>query len=224
MKDELRWSIHLPTGHCKHDIGLDAYIGQCESSEVIPILGPFSTKELSISERQLALINWNLTQELEHFRKSKYIVWGALSPTAGPQNIVVLDQYISWIPDPSARTNWAFSAGIQSLQHSNKRIIEREWSLTTRQNEIVHNSGMGFRYSNNCFCSDFTRMITQSSAIAFVPNQLDDSVWHSENLKPCSHALAKIGLKALCATQKRKSFARTINIEITNDLELAFAN
>lgn len=223
MKDEFRWSIHLPSGHCKHEFGLDAYIGDCNSPTIIPLLGPFGPEKLAISERKLAKVNWMLSQTVEQEYDSKYVVWGALSPSIRTSNIEVLGRSTSWIPDPSARLNWAFTSGLKLLGLPNTQI-EREWSFTTQANEIHHSSGIGFRYSNDCFSGDTTKMISQISATAFVSRKLDDNVWTPVNLEDGVHALAKVGLKVLCAAQTRESYSRTIKVDLSQELQFAKAS
>ncbi len=223
MNSESLWSIHTPSGHCKHPSGIDAYIGYTQNPEIVPMLGPYSAKDVRITEKEIAECSWELSQQIEQTQKAKYVVWGSLTSNKKSPSIVVLDQQKNWIPDPSARTNWGHTAG--SLDYTDYNIREalyREWCVHDNPNQISHNSGLNFAFSDGCFSKKLSKMITQSTATISVSRTLNYDLWDESTWSLGAHCLAKIAFRVLCLIQNRPTLNRAISTRFTKLAKLEF--
>ena len=187
------WSIDYRSGHCKHPLGLDAFVGTSDSARFTPILGPYSKKDLS--ERQVAIATSDLLKTIERSSKARISVFGTVDRSYRGERISVIGIKEPWIPDPSARTNWLLKClSIDELQTSTvdlMELIQNEWTITGAKSRILHCSGIEFRFTKECVSSRFSRMLADISGSAVARSASHMSFLHRDLINDSIYALAK---------------------------------
>ena len=117
------WSIHTPSGHCRHESGTEAYFDPTPTpSGALRVIGPYSNRPATELDGYLS----RLQAILEDMHIGCYAVWGTLSKDHGALPITILGESCSWIPDFSERfrlepdaawPDWRYSADPAYLSH-----------------------------------------------------------------------------------------------------------
>ena len=118
------WSIHTPSGHCRHDGGTEAYFDPTPTpSGALRVIGPYSNRPAEELDEYLS----RLQATLEEMYVGSYAVWGKLSNENGALPIKILGESCSWLPNFSERfrlqpdaqqPDWRYSADPTYLSHN----------------------------------------------------------------------------------------------------------
>jgi hypothetical protein len=143
MAIELRgWSIDLPSRHCAHASGLQAYFDPTlTASGALRVVGPFGTSAQNEAEVRHAMLDLTAALEALPVFHEAYVLWGAYleEPPACPEHqILVLGVNSGFVPHPALRTALMLDANEQRLNPA------REWSLDIGLMHAHHRSGLSF--------------------------------------------------------------------------------
>jgi len=205
---KISWSIHVPSGHCKHQSGIDAYIASTPWMSYTPVLGPY-TCEYSPT-KELAVRSTELIDELEKTHPMGHVVFGSLSNSDESNEIEVLGIKKKWLPDLSARSNWLYLAKSQFTQDALSTLLQKEWKTDKSGRSITHSSGIRFNYSAKCFSRSLARMFANFEATSTVEPEVE--AWNTRILPEQLHSLGNVGFKALCMLQGISLSARLIQV------------
>ena len=144
-----KWDIH-PSGHCFHEMGLDAYI-QIGELSVDPhrIVGPFGRGEFDspMFEDGVKAAMRLLVSQIEDIwiSEEQFVLFGSIGEEASASNhlIRVLGTNLPFVPLPGLRCSlWdEFTAEVR------EQVFLREWRIDDRALEAKHHLGLVFSYS-----------------------------------------------------------------------------
>jgi hypothetical protein len=146
-----KWDIHA-SGHCFHEMGLDAYV-QIGEFGVDPhrIVGPFGRGEFDspIFHDRVKAAMRNLVSQIEAswFSEEQFVLFGTIGDDASvsTQLIEVMGTRLPFVPFPSLRCSlWdEFTAEVR------ESVFSREWQVNVRGLEARHQLGLVFSYSSH---------------------------------------------------------------------------